>query len=83
MVKTIDNPWNQPDVSKVTPVYVPKNGTRSYKMDIVFIKNGQYRTVCGYWDDIDKCWRYASSGEKISYEIVRTKPNPDTIRYLD
>jgi len=41
-MKVIDNPWNQPDVSEVTPVYVPDCGTRSYTMGIVFLKDGSY-----------------------------------------
>jgi len=51
-------------------------------MGIVFLKDGYYRRTQGYWDDIDKCWRY-HNGEKITYEIVRTKPNEDTVKYMD
>ena len=82
-MKVKDNPWNQPDVSEVTPVYVPNCGTRSYTMDIVFMKDGSYSRTAGYFDDIDKCWRYASSGDRINYEIVRTEPNEDTIKHFD
>lgn len=82
MVKVKEKPWNQPDVSKVTPVYVPSNGTRSYTMDIVFMKDGKYRRTQGYFDDIDKCWRKCN-GNKIDYEIVRTEPNEDTVKHFD
>ena len=81
-MKVIENPWNQPDVSDVTPVYVPKCGTRSYTMDIIFLKNNRYMTTQGYWDDLDKCWRHCN-GEQIEYEIVRTEPNEDTIKHFD
>lgn len=74
-----DTIHSQPDVSKVRPVYVPKNGTRSYTLNVVFINGqGKYQTKRGYWDDLDKCWRYASSADPIEYEVVKSEPIEET-----
>lgn len=78
-VKVNETVHDQPDVSKVTPVYVPKCGTRSYTLDVTFINGyGEYQTRKGFWDDVDKAWRFASSGDKIEYEVVKSEPIQET-----
>lgn len=78
-VKVKETVHDQPDVSKVTPVYVPKCSTRSYTMDVTFINGyGEYQTRKGFWDDVDKLWRFASSGGRINYEVVKSEPIQET-----
>lgn len=75
----INDPYATPDVSQVAPVYVPQNHCRSFVMDVVFINGyGRYQTVAGCWNNIQKCWEYASNGEKIEYEVVKTEARPET-----
>lgn len=72
---------NQPDVSEINPVYVPKNSTRSYLVNIVFINGyGRYQETPGYWDAVEKLWRRAS-GVLLDKEVVKTKKLPETIRH--
>ena len=71
-MKVIDNVFQQPDVSKVTPL--PVDGGRSADYRVVFInEQGRYQRTVGYWDDIEKTFRKSSDGDRINNEIVRTE----------
>lgn len=71
-MKVIDNVFQQPDVSKVTPL--PVHGGRSADCSVVFInEQGRYQRTVGYWDDIEKAFRRSSDGDRINNEIVRTE----------
>lgn len=73
-VKVKDSPQEQPDVSKVTPVYVPVNSIRSPLLDVTIINGqGKYQVVKGAWNDLEKRWEY-ESGLPIEYEVVKTDP---------
>jgi len=67
-----------PDVSQLTPLEVSTNSLRSENVKVTYVNiYTRYETVIGYWDDIVKCFRYASNDEIITpnYEdIVRFEP---------
>lgn len=84
MIKVNETIHDQPDVSKVRPVYVPANSTRSYTVQVTFINDrGKYQQTAGYWDDIEKCWRHESNGYQIQYEVVKSDPLPETEKHYD
>ena len=71
MIEIKEDAFTQPDVSRVTPVFVPHNATRSGNYDLVYVNDyGRYERAVAYWCDIDKTWK-RTSGEAIKNEIVR------------
>lgn len=71
-MKVNETIFDQPDVSQITPVFVPHNATRSGNYELVYINDyGRYQSTTAYWCDIEKVWCKTSSGEPINHEIVR------------